>query len=98
MKALVPAALIFAVLLAPVAKAESIGAPTTWDYTFSTDFAMCSATFLPCISTSGHVVFTLELVTLDGSEPNRPCVNGGWEEVVGMTGDINGNSISFSPQ
>jgi hypothetical protein len=44
------------------------------------------------------VVFTLEQVTLDGTEQNSPCVKGGWEEVVGMTGTINGAAISFTPQ
>ena len=98
MKALVLVALVVVVLFAPVVKAETIGPATTWDYTFSTDFATCTATALSCIATSGSVVFTLELVSLDGTEQNRPCVNGGWEEVVGMTGQINGAAISFTPQ
>lgn len=90
--------LVLASFLAPVAKAETIGPPTTWDYTFSTDFTTCTATLLSCISTSGSVVFTLEQVSLDGTEQNAPCVRGGWEEVVGMTGTINGAAISFTPQ
>jgi hypothetical protein len=81
----------------PTAKAETLGPPTIWDYSFSTDTATCTATGLTCISTSGNVVFTLELVTLSGLEPNSPCVKGGWEEVVGMTGNINGAAISFAP-
>ncbi len=44
------------------------------------------------------MVFTLELVSLSGLEPNRPCVSGGWEEVVGMTGSINGAAVFFAPQ
>jgi len=82
----------------PAAKAETLGPPTIWDYSFSTDTATCAATGLTCISTSGNVVFTLELVSLSGLEPNRPCVSGGWEEVVGMTGSINGAAVSFAPQ
>jgi MYXO-CTERM domain-containing protein len=83
--------------LAPAAKAETLGPPTIWDYSFSTDNATCAATGLTCISTSGNVVFTLELVSLSGLEPSSPCVKGGWEEVVGMTGSINGAAISFAP-
>jgi len=82
----------------PTAKAETLGPPTIWDYSFSTDTATCTATGLTCISTSGNVVFTLESVSLSGLEPNRPCVSGGWEEVVGMTGNINGAAVSFAPQ
>ncbi len=82
----------------PAARAETLGAPTIWDYSFSTDAATCTTTGLTCISTSGNVVFTLELVSLNGLEPNRPCVSGGWEEVVGMTGNINGAAVSFAPQ
>lgn len=98
MKALALVALIGVVIFAPVVKAETIGPATTWDYTFSTDFATCTATLLSCIPTSGNVVFTLEQVSLDGTEQNAPCVKGGWEEVVGMTGTINGAAISFTPQ
>lgn len=92
------AVLLVSVSLSPSAKAETLGPPTIWDYSFSTDTATCTATGLTCISTSGNVVFTLESVTLSGLEPNSPCVKGGWEEVVGMTGSINGAAISFAPQ
>jgi hypothetical protein len=84
--------------LSQAAKAETLGPPTIWDYSFSTDTATCTATGLTCIPTSGNVVFTLELVSLSGLEPSRPCASGGWEEVVGMTGSINGAAVSFSPQ
>lgn len=97
-RALALVTLIFAAFLAPAVKSETIGPPTMWDYTFSTDFATCTATLLSCISTSGSVVFTLEQVSLDGTEQNGPCVKGGWEEVVGMTGTFNGAAISFTPQ
>jgi MYXO-CTERM domain-containing protein len=92
------AVLLVSVSFAPAAKAETLGPPTIWDYSFSTDTATCTATGLTCISTSGNVVFTLELVSLSGLEPNSPCVKGGWEEVVGMTGSINGAAVSFAPQ
>lgn len=98
MRALVLVALVLGAFFVPMVKAETIGPPTTWDYTFSTDYATCTATFLTCIPTSGNVVFTLEQISLDGTEQNSPCVKGGWEEVVGMTGTINGASISFTPQ
>lgn len=94
--ALLAMVLVFAT--GSTAKAETIGSPTTWDYTFSTDFATCTATDLSCIATSGSVVFKLAQVTLDGTEQNSPCVKGGWEEVVGMTGTINGAPIFFTPQ
>ncbi|HWN75811.1 MAG TPA: PEP-CTERM sorting domain-containing protein [Candidatus Udaeobacter sp.] len=90
--------LLVSVSFTPAAKAETLGPPTIWDYSFSTDTATCTATGLTCISTSGNVLFTLELVSLSGLEPNRPCVSGGWEEVVGMTGSINGAAVSFAPQ
>jgi hypothetical protein len=92
------AVLLVSVAFAPAAKAETLGPPTIWDYSFSTDTATCTATGLTCISTSGNVVFTLESVSLSGLEPNRPCVSGGWEEVLGMTGSINGAAVSFAPQ
>jgi hypothetical protein len=82
---------------ADTANIYDISAPSTWNFSFSTDQATCDILLPNCLTLEAHGTFTLQLyTTVVANELECQHLNP-WYQIVGMSGEMNGIPISFTP-
>jgi hypothetical protein len=96
MKLFATIVLILAASTSASADTYTFGTPSNWDFSFSTDTADCTLFVQSCADIEAHGTFSLQLITpIETSVPS--CERGPWYQIVGMSGEMNGNRISFTP-